>query len=349
MTQITLRKRNLFWTLLILLSTKSFSQKSFITTIDNEKIIVDDNSIDVVFKGEIVTYKTANSDKITDINFKKIKSAVLGDYRMNRMKITGAKEEELCFTIAETNEKKLIGYNKIINTAPTTGGGFQSGGGAVTKSFYFVLDNNNNVLDKTITNDVFADSYAKDRKKAEEVLNKHFSDCKGIMDRLKSSFDSYTGKHSKMINRMSDSNVNIIQFFENPIYTDCNQTTNQTSSTKKIEETKTDFGIQDFTLGVISVDFRGMKRDMAYKGTYSIKNDSLIIATKDASVKYKIISYENGDLKYDDGGVIQTMTISNETGKIKGFTYDTKITFKDKKNGGGNTSYYWCTKGTAAE
>jgi len=333
--------------LFILLSAKSFSQKSFIVTNDNEKIIVDDNSIDLDIKAERVSYKIPNSDKETEIKFKKIKTANLGYYRMNRMKIADEKDEQLCFTIAETNEKKLIGYNKIIYTAPSTGGGFQSGGRVVTKSFYYILDSYNNVLDRTITKDIFGDSYAKDRKKAEEILNKHFSDCKGIMDRLKSSFDSYTGK---MINRMSESNVNIIQFFKTPIYTNCNQSLNQNPATSvKKEETKTDFGLQNYNIGAVSIDFIGMKRDVSLKGTYTIKNDLLIIVTKDASVKYKIISYENGDLKYADGDVIQTMNISNETGKLKGFVYDTKITFTDKKNGGGSTNYYWCTKDATAE
>ena len=201
------------------------------------------------------------------------------------------------------------------------------------------------MFDKITCNNTFTEKFAKERAKVEETIKKHFSDCKGIMDRLISSFDSYTGKYSKMINRMSDSNVNIIQFFETPIFTNCNQSSSQDVITSvKKEETKTDFGVQNYNFGVISVDFRGMKKDILMKGTYTIKNDSLLITTKDASVKYKIISYENGEIKYDDGGVIQTMNISSEVGKIKGFAFDTKITFTDKKNGGGNTSYYWCTK-----
>ena len=150
-----------------------------------------------------------------------------------------------------------------------------------------------------------------------------------------------------MSNRINVENVNIILFFESPRYVNCDQSSTEnvtTTSTLKKEESKSNFGNQNYNIGAISVDFRGMKRDMAYKGTYTIKDDSLIIVTKDATVKYKIISYENGELKYADGDVIQTMNITSETGKMKGFAYDRKISFTDKKNGGGNTCYYWCTK-----
>lgn len=352
MTQIILSKRNLFWMLLILLSTKAFSQKSVITTIDNEKIIVDDNSINLNIKGEVVSYKIPNSEKVTDIDFKKIKSAVLGDYRMNRMKIAEEKNEQLCFTIAETQEKKLIGFNKIVSGTLVVGP--NSGKSSTTQYFiYCILGKDNKVIEKLKCVNAFGEKFAKERGNVEEIIKKQFSDCKEIMDRLQSSFDlkntdvHYSKRLEKMANRINDENGNIILFFEKPRYVNCDQSSTQngtTTSTLKKEESKSNFGNQNYIIGAISVDFRGMKKDIVYKGTYSIKDDSLIIATKDASVKYKIISYENGDLKYADGDVIQTINITSETGKTKGFAYDTKISITDKKNGGGNTSYYWCTK-----
>ena len=226
-------KRNFFWMLLILLSSKSFSQKSFIITNDNEKIIVDDNSIDVDIQGERVSYKSPNSDKETEIKFKKIKTANIGDYRMNRMKIADEKDEQLFFTIAETSEKKLIGYSSETsldvysphNAAKQVQHNGNASYGYETKTTikysYYVIDNNNNkTIEKLKCIDTYGEKFAEEINKVEETIKKHFPDCKEITDRLISSYDSNNAdvKHSKMvekmINRMSEGNFNIILFFE---------------------------------------------------------------------------------------------------------------------------------------
>lgn len=345
----------------LFLNTKGFSQKSFIITTENEKIIIDDNSINVNTAEEKVTYKAQNSSEQTEIKFKKIKSAAIGDYKMDRIKPGDEKTERLCFTIAETKEKKLLGYNTIAsldvysphNIVKKVQHQGDPAAGNETKTTtiysYYIVDKNNKTIEKLKCIESFGDTFADERKKAEETIKAHFSDCKELIDRFKSNSESnnkdiqYSKRMEKMVDKMKDGKYNVVQFFENQKFCSCDRTANliATPSAKK-EEAKSDFGFQNYSIGVISIDYKGMKRDVPLKGTFTIKNDILAIVTKDASVNYKIISYENGILKYQDGDVVQTVNVSNEAGKIKGFQYDTKISIIDKNTGG--ATVYWSLK-----
>lgn len=354
-------QKALFLVIVLFLNTKGFSQKAFIITTENKKIVIDDNSINVDTAAEKVTYKAQNSSEQTEIKFKKIKSAVIGDYKMDRIKPGDEKIERLCFTIAETKEKKLIGYNLVANIDvysphnkikqvkqqgdPTAGYETKT----TTIYSYYIVDKNNKTIEKLKCIESFGDEFADERSKAEKTIKAHFSDCKELLDRFKSNSESnnkdvqYSEKMKKMVNTMKDGKYYVVQFFENQRFCSCDPTaTNNVTPTAKKEEIKSDFGFQNYTIGVISIDFKGMKRDVPLTGTFTIKNDVLSIVTKDASVNYKIISFENGILKYQDGDVVQTVNISNDTGKIKGFQYDSKISIIDKNTGG--ATVYWCIK-----
>lgn len=332
--------------LLLLLSLNSFAQNSFIETKDNTKIIVDESSVDVRFMDEAVDYKLPNSSEMKIIRFKEIQSANIGGYKMNRMIIGNEKKERLCMTILDTNDKKLIGYNRI-----THGGSY---GKTYAESFYFILDNENNILDKTETNDLYGSSYAKDRKKAEEILTKHFSDCKALMFRLTPIIDTNNpdAKYSKSLEKwnkkMEERNYNIIRFFERPKYLTCSSVdevivkTPEASSTSTTTETPT-YSDENYNILVVSIDAAKFKDDVVVKGTHSIKEGYYYFQTRAASLKAKIISYENGILKTDVNGYIETLTISKESGKKKGYEYDTKITVIDNKFGG-SQYIYWCKK-----
>lgn len=348
MTHKFSNKNKLIIILIFFLSVNTFSQSSFIITNDNEKIIIDDNSVNVEVATEIIIYKLPKSEKKNIIKFKNIKTANLKDFKLERMKIGEEMDEKLCFIIADTKEKKLIGFNVISQNSIALG--LNTGENRSNETFiYYILDKENKTLEKLKCTNVYGDKFGKERNNVEEALKKHFSSCKQLMDRLISSYDSNNNniKQSKMIQkinkRMSESNFNIVLFFESPKFADCEEFVVQTKSLKN-EEIKVNYGNTNYEIGVISIDFRGLKKDISFKGTYTIKEDFLTIDSNSGSAKYKIISYENGELKYDDEGVIQTINISSENGKIKGFNYNTKISFIDKKNGGGNICYYWCNK-----
>ncbi|MEC4050150.1 hypothetical protein OX284_011965 [Flavobacterium sp. SUN046] len=152
----------------------------------------------------------------------------------------------------------------------------------------------------------------------------------------------------KWIKKMEEGNHNIIRFFEKPKYLTCSSAdevivnTPEASSTNTTAVTPT-YSDENYNILVVSIDATNFKGDIVVKGTHSIKEGYYYFQTKEASLKAKIISYENGILKTDVNGQIETLTISKESGKKKGYEYDTKITVIDNKFGG-SQYIYWCKK-----
>lgn len=341
MKQQFFRKSTFLAVLLILLSTKTFSQKSFIETKDNEKIIVDDNFFKIQIADEKIVYKTPNNDNKESIKFKNINSGILGEYTMKRMKIADERDEQLCFTLAELKGKKLVGYNKTVS---------------LTKFTYYVLDENGTVIEKIETTDAFGDKYAKTRKDAEEKIIKHFSDCKDVMDRIAgNNFKRQENAHyskimGNMYDRMEAGKANIASFFENPTFSNCDEQkldTNspQTNSEVAVVDQNYYFGKFSTTASPMGMGTGTRTIDYNFKGNIVIKNNSFSIFNKKVeATRYKIISNQDGVMKCDDNGNIHKVSISNEVGKKGNFTYDTKITVVLDKKMGGSTTYYWCTK-----
>ena len=352
----------------LLLSAKTFSQKSFIVTNDNEKIIVDDSSFEIQLLAERIAYKNPNSQKNQIMHFKNIKKAVLGDYNLSRIKIAEEKEDKLYFTIAETSEKSMVGYNsgssmevysphnevKQVKHKGDPHYGYETK--TTTKYLYYIIDNNNKVIEKLKCLDTYGEKFAKERNKVEETIKRHFSDCPDLMARLAehdlANVDiEYSKRVGKIANRLVEGNYNLIKFFEKPKYTNCSQTKSVTSKTEKtiIKANNDELNMipnQKYNVGKLTTILgAGSKTtDLNFKGTLTIKDGFLYTVTKDVSVKNKVISYDNATLKYADRDMIHTMIITAELGKIKGFAYDTKITFIADDKMGGATSYYWCTK-----
>ncbi len=344
-----LRKNILFLLMVISLSAKTFSQKSFIVTNDNEKIIVDDNFFDIQISNEKIEYKTPNNDDKQTIKFKNVNSALLGEYDIKRMKIADEKNEQLCFTVAQSKGKKLVGYNKIIHMA-NTGVNLDQGGGTMIKFIYYILDENDKVIEKIESYSLAQEKYAKLRKDAEDKIKNHFSDCKEVMDRLSGDIFKrrenikYSKAMGKMLDRMQAMKGNVEMFFETPIYSNCDQPKQQSSAAV---EAPVSIPEQKYYYEKISSTAMGngtKTTDYSMKGTIAIKDNSFSFFTKNVDATYKIISFENGIMKCDDNGNIHTVTISSETGKKGSFTYDTKITLVADKKMSGSTSYYWCKK-----
>ena len=348
-----LLRRTLFGITVILLSTKTFSQKAFIVTNDNEKIIVDDNFYDIQIVDEEIDYKTPNSDDKKTIKFKNINTAMLGEYDMKRMKIADEKKEQLCFTVAEANGKKIVGYNKIITTA-NTGANFQNGGATVIKHIYYILDANGGVIEKIEDMISSGDKYIKAMKVEEDKIRKHFSDCKEVMERLSggvlknADYTKYSKFERKMLDRMAANMTNIDVFFATPTYSNCDEPKQENSSVQTDVKAPVSIPDQKYSFGKIStipMGSNGTKMtDYSFKGTIVIKDNTISFITKGVETKYKIISCQDGIIKCDDNGKIHAVTITSETGKKGSFAYDTKVTFLVDKKMGGSTSYYWCNK-----
>ncbi|MDN3678460.1 hypothetical protein QWY90_14190 [Flavobacterium paronense] len=333
-----LLRRTFLGIILILLSTNAFSQKSFITTIDNEKIIVDDNFFDIQVGNEKIVYKTPNNDNKESIKFKNINSGILGEYNMKRMKIADEKDEQLCFTLAQSKGKKLVGYNK------TT---------AITKFIYYILDANNMVIEKIETYPYPEEKYVKTRKDAEDKIRKHFSDCKDVMDRLagdnfkRQENVKYSKLMGKMLDQMDAAKAGIVSFFEKPTFSNCDASQQESPSAQlsgevAISEQKYYYEKISTTATAMGMGSGSRTTDFSFKGTITIKDNSFTFFTKNVETKYKIISYQDGIMKCDDNVNIHTVTIASETGKKGSFAYDTKITLVADKKMGGSTTYYWC-------
>jgi hypothetical protein len=332
----------------LLLSNYTFSQKSFIETTDHQKILVDDSSIEIVMVDEKIVYKTPNSNNKQTIKFKDINSAMLGEYDMKRMKIADEKKEQLCFTVAESNGKKIVGYNKIINTA-NTGANFQNGGATVIKHIYYIVDTNGGVIEKIEDMISSGDKYIKAMKVEEDKIRKHFSDCKEVMDRLSGGVlknidnTKYSKFERKMLDRMAANQANIDVFFSKPTYINCDEPKKASSSVASpvsIENQKYYFE----KTSTNSVGNGTKMTDFSMKGTIAIEGTSFSFLIKKVETKYKILSYENGVMKCDDNGNIHTISIESESGNKGNFAYDTKITLVTDKKMGGSINYYWCKK-----
>ncbi len=343
------RKNILFLLMVIMLSIKTFSQQSFIVNNDNEKIIVDDHFFDIQISNENIEYKTPDNDDKQTIKFKNINSALLGEYDIKRMKIADEKNEQLCFTVAQSKGKKLIGYNKIIHMA-NTGANLDQGGGTMIKFIYYILDENNKVIEKIETYSLAQEKYAKLRQEAENKIKKHFSDCKEVVDRLsgdifkKRENIKYSKTMGKMLDRMVAMKGNVEMFFETPIYTNCDAPKQPDTS---IAQAAVAIPEQKYYYEKISSTAMGngtKTTDYSMKGTIVIKDNSFSFFTKNVDATYKIISYENRVMKCDDNGNIHIVTIESEAGKKGNFVYDTKVTLVADKKMGGSTSFYWCKK-----
>lgn len=339
--------------MLLLLSAKTFSQKSFIVTNDNTKIIVDDNFFDIQIADERIVYKIPNNDKKEVIKFKNINTSIVGKYNMKRMKLADEKHDELYFTLADLKGKKMTGYNKIITTA-NTGPNLDHGGGTVVKFICYILDENDKALEKMETSSLSGEKYEKIRKTTEDKITKYFSDCKEVMDRLNNGLvkrqdnTKYSKSAGKMLDRLASVMSNIDEFFSTPTYSNCDEPKPENLSTKKDVEAPVSIADQKYSFGKISTTPMGSNgtkmTDYSFKGTIIIKDNSISFITKYAETKYKIISYQDGIIKCDDNGKMHAVTITSEAGKKGSFAYDTKITFLLDKEMGGSTSYYWCNK-----
>lgn len=334
--------------LFLLLSNYTFSQKAFIVTTDNEKIIVDDNFFDIQISDEKIVYKTLGNDGKQTIKFKNINSAILGEYDMTRMKIADEKNEQLCFTVANANGKKIVGYNKIITTA-NTGANFQNGGATVIKHIYYILDANGVVIEKIEDQISSGDKYIKEMKVEEDKIRKHFSDCKEVMDRLSGGVlknmdnTKYSKFERKMLDRMAANRPNIDVFFATPTYTNCDEPKKESS----FVASPVSIADQKYYFEKTSTNAMGngtKMTDFSMKGTITIAGDSFSFFTRNVETKYKIISFLDGIMKCDDNGNIHTVTVESEAGKKGSFTYDTKITLVTDKKMGGSINYYWCKK-----
>jgi hypothetical protein len=77
------------------------------------------------------------------------------------------------------------------------------------------------------------------------------------------------------------------------------------------------------------------------KGTIEISDSTAIFSFKESTSRYSVVKKVNNLVYVTDGVMTHTLTFVSKTGKMRGFAYDTMITFvQDKRQGNATVMYY---------
>ena len=334
---------NLLFLLFVLSFNSTFSQESFLITKDGNELKVDGSKVKLLEFHDKFEYQEINSGKKNKISLNQIKTAVLGNYHVETFTIDNKPQE--CFIIAENNEKKLVGFNKVKNTTSTMSSGLTE------FYYYYVLDKSNNLIDKMkFASDDYGGN-SKERDIAENIVRKYFSNCPELMGRLNANdtkvmdLQNASKMAQKFAQQYEQANSKMALTFGNPTYSKCNDATSPietiVSGDNNVISSQYD---GTYKFGAITAEYGGMKNELGLKGVYMIKDGFVEVTSKDNSVKYKITNVKDGNIYCADRNMTHIMKIESETGKKKGFMYDRKITFTADKAMGGTTAEYWCKK-----
>jgi len=341
-----------FFLFAVLFLNKGFSQNSYIETKKNGKISINDNSFEVFPADNIIEYKPDGNSKKETIKFKEIESALLGNYRLSRIKIEN-NDDKLYFLIVETSDKKLVGYNNLVTSSSINPVMNQNTTRTNVAYTYFVINKENKVLEKLEFTDVYGDKPAQKREEVEQKIKSYFSKCPELMGRLAErdvkdiDFSNASKTVQKAAKRYGEGKANVPLMFNNPKYSNCTLPELNEVRKEVVENNSstTDFiKDQNFTFGYVTTEIGTTVRDIALKGTLSIKNSELIVTTRDNSTTMKIVGYQDGVYKCSDRNMIHFIKILPENGKIKSYSYNTKISFTADLKMGGTTSYYLANK-----
>ena len=329
------------------------AQEGFILNKDGKKIIIGGNQVKLLSSFEEFEYQQSGSNKKSKIKLKNIKSAdFLGFYHIETFTLN--KQPKPCFIIAETPQKKLVGYNEIHTQTYFTGPG-KSSTISYVKYFYYILDIQNNPIEELKFMSFYIERSEDKRDDVEVIIRKHFSDCPDLISRLNAydpnvtGFDAVSDRAKKWTKIYDEGNAKILYLFNNPDYSTCEKSAVEVSNIKA--QTQTTAAVSDnsqydgvYSFSSLSMVYRGSQRDMPIGGTYTLKDGFVTITTKDASVKYKIKNIENGLIYCEDRNMTHLLRIEPETGKKKGKDYDTKINIIMDQELGGSITDYWCKK-----
>jgi hypothetical protein len=193
-----------FYFLILFLSINSFSMESlqsFILTNSGSKIAIKTNFFRIDYVEKTIFYKLENSEIEKNISFKDFDFILIGKNKFKTFKLNNSKEINGYFVLSETASKSLI-----LSSSPS-----DDEDSNLVNYFFYIVDSNNNILDslqfdnlkKTKSVTVRGDIFSK--------IQFHFKDCNLLMNRI-SSFDNTS---------FENFNLDILGFFDSPIYYDC--------------------------------------------------------------------------------------------------------------------------------
>ena len=97
---------------------------------------------------------------------------------------------------------------------------------------------------------------------------------------------------------------------------------------------------QTYKFGAIMSSGMNVKME----GSIIIKDSSVKISNGTKTNEYKLVKDANGIIYFTDDVMTHYFTIIPQTGKKKGFEYDTMISWFLDKRMGGEPIIYWCKK-----
>lgn len=323
------------------------AQECFIVTTKGDKIPVDCSS--VVLNNpdnDKFEYQQPNSNKKEKIKLDDIANARLGEYRIETFSME--KKPKPYFIIVDSDQKKLVGYNRVHTNQNLNPGG-QSGFSSIVNYDYFILDATNQLIQKLEFDTKYGDKFAQKRDEVNTEIVKHFSECKQFMKRLNAveiqldnvQTDSKVFKNS--IKRFEEGKYKITNSLNNPKYSNCNEVVQELVANNKAE--KEDLTQYDGTYRFETFHMKSkmLDREMGIEGSLSIKDNMVEFKAKSGGSVYKIKNIKEGVIYLQDKSMLHTLTIIQETGKKKRFDYDYKILFVSDPE----MSYsceYWCKK-----
>lgn len=186
---------------LFIIYMNGYSQNYFFVDKKGVKTVIKDDSFDLVIIDERIEYVPDGKKWEKYIKFKDLDYALIGPYFFKSFKLINekgnSKKETAFFVLAETNERKLLGY------AYTVIGRYSS----INYYEVYVIDNNNVILDYAKVSTSGGDH--DERAKILPFVKKHFSNCKVILNEF-SKYDDTDKKH-----------LNILGFFDDLKYRKC--------------------------------------------------------------------------------------------------------------------------------
>lgn len=332
----------------LLFLNSAFAQESYIINKDGEKIIVDGSKVELLSDDDMFQYYQLGIEKKNKIDLDEITTANLGEYRIE--KYTLDKKPRAYFIIAETAEKKLVGYNKFIHHHYTNAGGNDKINTTIIYNYY-VIDKNNKLIEKLDFTNNPTEKATQNRNEGEAIIVKHFSDCPELIRRANALHEKLikvgempnaSNRLKNMAGKSEELGMKFSSVFNEPYYSNCYDKKNNLEETHiltldNLSQYDGTYQFESFTM------YKPIEKSMVIKGTFIIRGGFVDIVSKGSDTKYKITSIKDGIIYLEDKSMVHNIKLTSESGKKKGTTYDTKIFFiADRALG--FTADYWCKK-----
>ncbi|WP_157813352.1 hypothetical protein [Flavobacterium sp. 5] len=189
---------------MLFLSINSFSMpafESFILTNDGSKITIKTSYFRIDNTEKVVYYKLPNSDIESKIKFKDFDYIHIGTNKFKTYKLNNSKEVNGYFVLSDTASKTLI-----FTTKPN-----EDEESSKVNYVFYILDLNNNIIDSLEFDNL---KNAKSNNSRADIFSKiqfYFKDCEMLITRIE-SYDKLSAQNQ---------NLDILDFFNSPVYIEC--------------------------------------------------------------------------------------------------------------------------------